>query len=100
MTQEFSESNEQLDHNFNFTNEELEQIVKAVSAGKYSWACVLILRFGGYNPLKYIPSRTYIRLIKNNCRFRKANCDQTDSGNLGLFKLESAWIQGRSDKRR
>ncbi|MEH1970146.1 MULTISPECIES: HetP family heterocyst commitment protein [unclassified Nostoc] len=99
MTQEFSESNEKLAHKFNFTHEELKQIVKAVSAGKYSWACVLILRFSGYNPLEYIPARTYIRLIKNNCLFRKANRHQTDYGILGLFKLESTWIQGSSAKR-
>ncbi|MEH2149825.1 HetP family heterocyst commitment protein [Nostoc sp.] len=99
MTQELSQSNEQLNRKFNFTHEELKQIVKAVSVGKYSWACVLILRFGGYNPLEYIPCRTYIRLIKNNCLFRKANRHQTDYGNLGLFKLESTWIQGGSTKR-
>ncbi|MDJ0533517.1 MAG: HetP family heterocyst commitment protein [Xenococcaceae cyanobacterium MO_207.B15] len=41
-------------------------IVDAILAGKYSWACVLILRFAGYNPLHYIPYRTYNRLMKNN----------------------------------
>ncbi len=47
--------------------EEWQQIFKAIVARKYSWACVLILHFLGYNPIKYIPYRTYIRLIKNNC---------------------------------
>ncbi len=41
-------------------------IVEAILAGKYSWACVLILRFAGYNPLHYIPYRTYNRLMKSN----------------------------------
>ncbi|MCU0534569.1 MAG: HetP family heterocyst commitment protein [Hydrococcus sp. Prado102] len=49
------------------TTEQFEQIVEAILAGKYSWACVLILRFAGYNPLHYIPYRTYNRLLKDNC---------------------------------
>nr|WP_245562076.1 HetP family heterocyst commitment protein [Stanieria cyanosphaera] len=46
--------------------EQLEQLISAIVAGKYSWACVLMLRFYGRNPLDYIPYRTYYRLIKNN----------------------------------
>ncbi|MGK7935785.1 MAG: HetP family heterocyst commitment protein [Xenococcaceae cyanobacterium] len=41
-------------------------VVEAIIAGKYSWACVLMLRFAGYNPLLYIPYRTYNRLMKKN----------------------------------
>lgn len=48
------------------TTEQFEEIVAAISEGKYSWACVLILRFAGYNPLHYIPYRTYNRLEKDN----------------------------------
>ncbi len=48
--------------------EQFNQIVEAILAGKYSWACVLILRFTGYNPLHYIPYRTYNRLLKENCQ--------------------------------
>lgn len=48
--------------------EQFEQVVKAIVEGKYSWACVLILRFAGYNPAHYIPYRTYKRLIKENRR--------------------------------
>lgn len=48
------------------TTEQFNQIVDAILSGKYSWACVLILRFAGYNPLHYIPYRTYNRLIKDN----------------------------------
>ena len=43
-----------------------EQIVGAILSGKYSWACVLLLRFIGYNPLHYLPYTTYIRLLKEN----------------------------------
>lgn len=46
--------------------QQFERIVEAILAGKYSWACVLILRFAGYNPLHYIPYRTYNRLVKNH----------------------------------
>jgi hypothetical protein len=45
--------------------EQVEQIIKAIIGGKYSWACFLMLRFTGCDPIKYIPYRTYIRLLKN-----------------------------------
>jgi hypothetical protein len=48
------------------TEEQFTQVVDAILRGKYSWACVLILRFAGYNPLHYIPYRTYNRLVKDN----------------------------------
>jgi hypothetical protein len=48
------------------TTEQFTQVVDAILAGKYSWACVLVLRFAGYNPLHYIPYRTYNRLMKEN----------------------------------
>ncbi|WRH67567.1 MAG: HetP family heterocyst commitment protein [Planktothrix sp. GU0601_MAG3] len=48
------------------SEEQFEQIIDAILSGKYSWACVLILRFAGYNPLHYIPYRTYNRLTKDN----------------------------------
>ncbi|MBE9041143.1 HetP family heterocyst commitment protein [Oscillatoriales cyanobacterium LEGE 11467] len=48
------------------TSEQYEHVVEAIMAGKYSWACTLILRFGGDNPLAYIPYRTYNRLMKEN----------------------------------
>jgi hypothetical protein len=46
--------------------EQFEQVVTAIIDGKYSWACVLILRYAGYNPAHYLPYRTYKRLIKEN----------------------------------
>lgn len=48
------------------TEEQFNQIVEAILGGKYSWACVLILKFAGYNPLHYLPYRTYKRLMKDN----------------------------------
>lgn len=46
--------------------EQFDQVVTAIVEGKYSWACVLILRCAGYNPAHYLPYRTYKRLIKEN----------------------------------
>jgi hypothetical protein len=46
--------------------EQFNQIIEAIADGRYSWACVLILRCIGYNPIHYIPQRTYSRLIKEN----------------------------------
>jgi hypothetical protein len=48
------------------TSEEFDQVIEAIATGRYSWACVLILRIAGYNPLHYLPYRTYRRLIKEN----------------------------------
>ncbi|MBH8574027.1 HetP family heterocyst commitment protein [Nostocaceae cyanobacterium CENA369] len=61
--------------NFNkkINPEQFDQIVEAILAGKYSWACVLILRLAGYNPLHYIPYRTYNRLLKDNSQANKSH---------------------------
>jgi hypothetical protein len=48
------------------TPEQFNQVVVAITEGRYSWACVLILRFAGYNPVHFIPYRTYSRLVKEN----------------------------------
>lgn len=61
------------------TEEQFEQVVEAILNGKYSWACVLILRFAGYNPLHYIPYRTYNRLNKVPTTTKKTK--KTDSIN-------------------
>ena len=55
--------------------EQFDQVVEAILAGKYSWACVLMLRFAGYNALHYIPYRTYNRLLKENSPVNKSNQD-------------------------
>lgn len=57
------------------TPEEFTEVINAIAEGKYSWACVLILRIAGYNPLHYIPYRTYNRLIKDHLR------EQQQAGN-------------------
>lgn len=67
--------------------EQLDQVVEAILAGKYSWACVLMLRFAGYNPLHYIPYRTYNRLLKENTQQITSN--QQHSENLQIVKSSS-----------
>lgn len=60
------------------SSDQLNQIVEAILAGKYSWACVLLLRCSGYNPLHYIPYRTYNRLLKENCQFGNQNSSEAN----------------------
>ena len=62
-------------------------IVSAISSGKYSWACLLILRFTGYNPLHYIPYRTYSRLMKNNSQKTSINQLQENYANQNQKSL-------------
>ncbi len=50
--------------------EQSTAIIEAILAGKYSWACVLMLRSAGHNPLHYIPYRTYNRLLKEEMQKR------------------------------
>ena len=45
-----------------------DEIISAIISGKYSWACFLMLRWANYNPIQYIPYRTYNRLIKENSK--------------------------------
>ncbi|AFY79854.1 HetP family heterocyst commitment protein [Oscillatoria acuminata] len=75
MTYQMHYSNRNLDKIM--TQEQFELVVDAILAGKYSWACVLILRFGGYNPLHYIPYRTYNRLMKQQRQGRQESGHRT-----------------------
>lgn len=79
MNPQISYSSSKLDKTMN--PEQFNQVVEAILAGKYSWACVLILRFAGYNPLHYIPYRTYNRLTKENCQLGRQSRDKADSIN-------------------
>ncbi|MBE9167423.1 HetP family heterocyst commitment protein [Pleurocapsales cyanobacterium LEGE 06147] len=79
------------------TNEQFEQIVDAIVTGKYSWACVLILRFAGYNPLHYIPYRTYNRLIKDNCCSKRSQSKNlTENGERNQSKKLTTKIKDLS----
>ncbi len=64
--------------------QQFDKVVEAILAGKYSWACVLMLRFAGYNPLHYIPYRTYNRLLKENSKASRTN--QQQSENIKILK--------------
>jgi hypothetical protein len=61
------------------TSEEFDQVIEAIALGRYSWACILILRIAGYNPLHYLPYRTYRRLIKEQAQLNLSkSTHQTD----------------------
>jgi hypothetical protein len=82
------------------TEEQFEQIVDAILNGKYSWACLLILRFAGYNPLHYIPYRTYNRLVKDNARKEPLKSEERkslairDLNHLKVIEPEVASLKG------
>jgi hypothetical protein len=76
--------------------EQLDQVVEAILAGKYSWACVLMLRFSGYNPLHYIPYRTYNRLLKENSQIIESSKSQNE-----IIKISPKQsVENRSDSNR
>lgn len=77
MNQNMSSNSSSLDKKIH--PEQFDRVVEAILAGKYSWACVLMLRIAGYNPLHYIPYRTYNRLLKENSQVNKANKQQSEN---------------------
>ena len=89
MNQNLSSFNSEQDQIM--TTEQFDEIVEAILCGKYSWACVLILRFANYNPLHYIPYRTYKRLIKDNQQTKKIGSFSANypSNNRELSTVES-----------
>ncbi len=81
MNQDYSSKNQSKA----MTPDQFDQVVSAILGGKYSWACVLILRFAGYNPLHYIPYRTYKRLVNDNKN------PVSDSVNKGKERYRSSY---------
>lgn len=71
MNQDIAGTNHKLETKIH--PEQLDQVVEAILAGKYSWACVLMLKFVGYNPMHYIPYRTYNRIVKENSQMSKSS---------------------------
>jgi hypothetical protein len=90
VSQNVADYNRQINKKIN--TEQIEQIVKAIMSGKYSWACVLLLRFSGHNPIDYIPYRTYIRLLKKNCLLGGSGQNSTTKKEVEMFDLKSTWI--------
>lgn len=76
--------------------EQFDCIVKAIVEGKYSWACVLILRFAGYNPAHYIPYRTYKRLIKESRRSQVVEQETSESNRIAQSSRSSLTPEGQS----
>lgn len=48
----------------NLESEQFLELTEAIARGKYSWACILLLQLVGYNPIDYLPYRTYYRFVK------------------------------------
>jgi hypothetical protein len=63
--------------------QQFDKVVEAILAGKYSWACVLMLRIVGYNPLHYIPYRTYNRLLKENSEASRTQQSHPSNATIG-----------------
>ena len=79
--------------------EQLDEIISAILAGKYSWACFLLLRCTGYNPLDYIPYRTSNRLLKENSQMRKSETQPglskiADLDYVEVVREKRAGVQG------
>ena len=69
MNKQFSRGNRKLDQEM--SAKEFDLIIAAILDGKYSFACILMLRYYGYDPRDYIPYGTYNRLIKKNLQLEK-----------------------------
>jgi hypothetical protein len=85
--------NSQFHHSANHSQvgikpEQLDEIISAILSGKYSWACFLLLRCTGYNPLDYIPYRTSNRLLKENSQISKSNKSETKSAMSKIADLD------------
>jgi penicillin-binding protein-related factor A (putative recombinase) len=95
MTQQIPFSEASVNKTIN--HEQLNQIIEAILAGKYSWACFLLLRHIGHDPLHYIPYRTYNRLVKENCQNSKSrNLSENDlNSNVRYSKLSCDRIPAR-----
>lgn len=73
----FSDSNNKYIDKKQIEREQLDRIIDAILAGKYSWACFLLLRCIDCDPLHYIPYRTYNRLVKENGQVSRATQIET-----------------------
>lgn len=69
--------------------QQFDKVVEAILAGKYSWACVLMLRIAGYNPLHYIPYRTYNRLLKENSEASRTQQSPQSNGTINNKSSEA-----------
>ncbi|QNP29510.1 HetP family heterocyst commitment protein [Cylindrospermopsis curvispora] len=49
-----------------FQHIQIQQIIHAIIAGKYAWACILFISFSGRDPLRYIPEEVYNKLVRDD----------------------------------
>jgi hypothetical protein len=81
------------------TADKLDQIIDAIVDGKYSWACVLLLRSHALNPLYYIPYRTYNRLLKENTQAKKQSVLQPEKRAQAILDSNIAHIDKKQKHR-
>jgi hypothetical protein len=79
--------------------EKLDQIIDAIVDGKYSWACVLLLRSNGFNPLHYIPYRTYNRLLKENALVKTQSVRQSEKMTQAILSSSVAHLRQKQQQR-
>lgn len=96
MTQPIPCSNTNVDKKIK--PEQLTQIIDAILDGKYSWACVLLLRFTGENPLHYIPYRTYNRLVKEERQVGTLSRHEISKINISNQSSETK-VDGKSSRK-
>lgn len=80
--------------------EKLDQIIEAIVDGKYSWACVLLLRSHRLNPLYYIPYRTYNRLLKENTQVKKQSELQPEKMVQAILDSSIAHLDKKQEQQR
>jgi hypothetical protein len=73
--------------------EQFNQVIDAILSGKYSWACVLILKFAGYNPLHYIPYRTYNRIVKDNVAIKREAQSERNSPSAAIAFKDLGYVK-------
>ncbi|TAE59457.1 MAG: hypothetical protein EAZ87_09565 [Nostocales cyanobacterium] len=66
-----------------------QEIIQAIINCKYSWACVLFLRFSGYEPSEYIPYKVYKQLVKENSSVNldNSNYSHHQSVKSSIFRI-------------
>ncbi|EFA68525.1 hypothetical protein CEP10_12475 [Cylindrospermopsis raciborskii S07] len=66
IPENFEQKQESEKIDITFQHIQIQQIIHAIIAGKYAWACILFIYFSGRDPLHYIPQEIYTKLVRDN----------------------------------
>ncbi|MGB7087128.1 MAG: HetP family heterocyst commitment protein [Phormidesmis sp.] len=80
-------SNQPDQSNTTIGEDKMEGIVDAILEGKYSYACLIMLEAAGYDPMQYIPYRTYNRLQKQHQANYRSVCGSVSKVSLIRSKI-------------